>query len=222
MKVLVTAGGTSEPVDGVRRLTNTSTGATGAVLAETFAAQGAEVLLLHAQDARIGEMTVERQSFVSYSDLEAALRRLLGQRRWDAVVHLAAVSDYHVASLEVDGRQVAADGRGKIGTGREVLIRLAPNPKLIDSLRSWSCNPKIQVVGFKLTNDTDPDSRLEQVEKLRARGVADLVVHNDASEINGSRHVATIYAEEGAVVRTDTKEELAAELYRLLAEGRPS
>jgi phosphopantothenoylcysteine synthetase/decarboxylase len=222
MNVLITAGGTSEPVDGVRRLTNTSTGATGAVLAETFAGLGAEVLLVHSEDARIGEMTVERESFTTFADLEAALRRLLGERRWDAIVHLAAVSDYHVASMEVDGETVDPDGRGKIGTGREVVIRLAPNPKLIDNLRSWSCNPEIQVVGFKLTNDTDPDSRLEQVEKLRARGVADLVVHNDASEINGSRHVATIYAEQGAVVRTDTKQELAAELYRLLAERRPS
>jgi phosphopantothenoylcysteine synthetase/decarboxylase len=222
MKVLITAGGTSELLDGVRRLTNTSTGATGAVLAEAFAGLGAEVLLLHAEDARIGEMAVERESFATFADLEAALRRLLGERRWDAIVHLAAVSDYRVASMEVDGETVSPDGRGKIGTGREVVIRLAPNPKLIDSLRSWSCNPEIQVVGFKLTNDTDPASRLEQVEKLRARGVADLVVHNDASEINGHQHRATIYLPDGAVIRTDTKEELAAQLHRLLAERMAS
>jgi phosphopantothenoylcysteine synthetase/decarboxylase len=222
MKVLVTAGGTSEPVDGVRRLTNTSTGATGAVLAETFAAQGAEVLLLHAADARVGDVAVAKESFVTFADLEAALRRLLRESRWDAIVHLAAVSDYHVASLEVDGRRVDADGRGKIATGRAVVIRLAPNPKLIDSLRSWSCNPEIQVVGFKLTNDPDSDSRVAHVDALRARGVTDFVVHNDASEIDGSRHVARIYAEGGASVRTDSKQELAAELYRLLAEGRAS
>jgi phosphopantothenoylcysteine synthetase/decarboxylase len=222
MKVLMTAGGTSEPVDGVRRLTNTSTGATGAVLAEAFARLGAEVLLLHAEDARIGEMAVDRESFVTFDDLEAALRRLLGECRWDAVVHLAAVSDYRVASLEVDGRHVAADGRGKIGTGSEVVIRLAPNPKLIDSLKQWSANPETVVVGFKLTDDPDPGSRAGQVDRLIARGVADFVVHNDASEIDGTRHLATVHSSDGVVSQTESKEDLAAALYRLLAERRPS
>ena len=36
MRILVTAGGTEEPVDGVRRLTNLSTGTTGGVLARHF------------------------------------------------------------------------------------------------------------------------------------------------------------------------------------------
>ena len=222
MRVLITAGGTSEPVDGVRRLTNTSTGATGAVLAETFAGLGADVLLLHAEAACADEVAVERESFATFADLETALRRLLGERRWDAIVHLAAVSDYHVASLEVDGRQVDTDGRGKIGTGRELVIRLEPNPKLIDSLKQWSANPETMVVGFKLTDDPDPGSRAEQVERLMARGVADFVVHNDASEIDGTRHLATVHSSDGVVSQTESKEDLAAALYRLLAEGRAS
>ena len=66
----------------------------------------------------------------------------------DAVIHLAAVSDYAVASVEIDG-EVAA-GTGKIPSGHGVVIRLRPNPKLIDDLKSWSVNPAIRVVGASM------------------------------------------------------------------------
>ncbi len=219
MRVLITAGGTEEPVDGIRRLTNRSTGATGAAIAEFFAAAGAEVLLLHAEGAAVSGPPGAREDFVSFADLEAALRRRLGAEHWDVVIHLAAVGDYSVASVEVDGRTIETVGRGKIGSGREVVIRLRPNPKLLDSLRAWSSNPEITVVGFKLTNDSDPVSRTSQVKSLLDRGVADLVVHNDLSEIDATRHVATIYGSAGEVGRTFTKQQLAEKLHRLLTTG---
>jgi len=219
MKILVTAGGTEEPVDGVRRLTNVSTGATGGVLARHFADCGAEVLLLHAERAPLGTVNVERDTFVTFADLEAALRRHLGGRDWDVIVHLAAVSDYSVASVEVDGRQVAHGDQGKIGSGREVVIRLAPNPKLIDDLKTWSRNPSIKVVGFKLTNEVDPDVRTAQVRALLDRGTTDLVVHNDLSEIEGQDHKAAIWTLKGPVARTTKKTELAQALFRLLHKG---
>ena len=49
--MLVTSGGTSEPIDGVRVLTNTSTGRTGAGIASHFARCGHEVVLLRARNA---------------------------------------------------------------------------------------------------------------------------------------------------------------------------
>ena len=219
MKILVTAGGTEEPMDGVRRLTNTSTGATGGVLARHFADCGAEVLLLHAERAPLGTVEVERGTFVTFADLEAALRRHLGGRDWDAIVHLAAVSDYSVASVEIDGRQVAHGDQGKIKSGHEMVIRLKPNPKLIDSLKWWSRNPSIQVVGFKLTNQAEPADRATQIRALLARGTTDLVVHNDLCEIEGESHLAEIWTPDGPIARTTTKTELAGALFELLHKG---
>ena len=216
MRILITAGGTEEPFDGVRRLTNLSTGATGSALARHSADRGAEVLLLHAERAVPSEAPIERQTFVTFSDLEAALRRNLGERRWDAVVHLAAVSDYSVASIEVDARIIPADDHGKIGSNSEVVIRLQPNPKLIDYIKQWSRNPDALVVGFKLTNDADPTSREAQVQRLLDRGTTDLVVHNDLQDINGEHHLATIFDRRGPLVRTETKEQMAQELFRLI------
>ena len=219
MKILVTAGGTEEPVDGVRRLTNLSTGATGAVLSRFFAERGAEVLLLHAERAGLADVPVQRETFLTFSDLESALRRHLGERRWKAIVHLAAVSDYSVAAIEVDGRAVAPGAPGKIGTGREVVLRLRANPKLLDSLRTWSRNPSIQIVAFKLTDDPDPASRETQVQALLGRGTADLVVHNDLRDLSKDRHPAVIHSPTGPLTRTETKEELARALFRLLQES---
>jgi len=219
MKILLTAGGTEEPVDGVRRLTNTSTGATGGVLARHFADCGAEVLLLHAERAPLADLDLERDTFVTFADLEAALHRHLVGHNWDAVVHLAAVSDYSIASVEVDGRRVTHGDRGKIGSGREVVIRLTPNPKLIDSLKTWSRNPTVQVVGFKLTNEPDPADRATQVRALLARGITDFVVHNDLCEIEGESHLAEIWNPDGPIARTTTKTELAHALFEILHKG---
>jgi phosphopantothenoylcysteine synthetase/decarboxylase len=220
--VLITAGGTEEPLDGVRRLSNTSTGATGLELARTFAARGAEVHLLHAERITVGDLKAQTTRYLTFDDLKSSLGHLLGSRHFDAVIHLAAVSDYGLASLEVDGRSLDRPVRGKIPSGREVVIRLRPNPKLIDRLRSWSKNPDLRVVGFKLTDDPDPGSRRTQVEALLGRGVADLVVHNDIREIDEGRHLAAIYSNHGAIEKTSDKNELAEALYRLLAAGEPS
>ena len=221
MKILVTAGGTEEPVDGVRRLTNSSTGATGGVLARFFAEQGADVLLLHAERAPLSGLSVDRETFVTFADLEAALRRILSEDRWDAVVHAAAVSDYSVASVEVDGRVIEAVDHGKISGGREVVIRLRPNTKLIDGIKRWSRDPNTRVVGFKLTDDPDPSSCEAQVRRLIDRGTTDLVVHNDLGGINDENHRATIYDRRGPLVQTETKEQLARELFRLMMNGDP-
>jgi phosphopantothenoylcysteine synthetase/decarboxylase len=215
--VLVTAGGTEEPIDGVRRLTNTSTGATGGVIARRFAELGAEVVLLHAARAPLEKAPVERATFTSFADLEHQLQRLLGGRDFDAVVHLAAVSDYRVAAVEVDGRAMSHDDTGKIPSGREVVLRLAATPKLIDRLRDWSRNPAIRVVGFKLTNDPEPDERRRQLRALLDRGVADLVVHNDLGGITEDSHPAEIWDRNRRLVETTTKEELANALFGLLA-----
>lgn len=216
MKVLITAGGTTEPIDGVRRMINSSTGATGGTIARVFAAHGIEVVLLHAAAAPLSDIDVHREVFVTYADLETILSQRLRDDRFDAVIHLAAVSDYSVASVEIDGEVCAIDQGGKISSGHEVLIRLAPNPKLLDHLRSWSRNESIQIVAFKLTNEPDSGKRSRQVRALLDRGTSDLVVHNDLAEITDDRHPAEIWTRKGPIVRTTTKTELAQALLGLL------
>lgn len=219
MRVLVTAGGTEEPIDGVRRIANHSTGATGSVIAERLAADGAEVVLLHAARTDIDAAGVDHERFVTFADLEESLRRILGKNHFDAVIHLAAVSDYRVAAVEVDGQRVPHGRTGKIPSGHDVVLRLRPTPKLVDRLRSWSLNPTVRVVAFKLTNDPDLRAREAAVFSLLDRGAVDLVVHNDLAEIGDGTHRAVIWSPAGPIATTTTKPELAAVLAELITTG---
>lgn len=216
MKVLVTAGGTEEPLDGVRFIGNLSTGSTGLEIARDFSAHGWDVCLLHGRRVDTSGLGCETQSFRSFDDLESSLKRLLETRHFDAVVHLAAVSDYRVASIERDGEMLMPGPSGKIESGHELIVRLLPNPKLLDSLRRWSANPDIRIVAFKLTNDPDSERRKAAIEDLLARETAELVVHNDLGEIGHDRHPAAIYTHRGLIGTTATKVELAMMLVRIL------
>ncbi len=218
MKILVTAGGTEEPIDAVRRLTNTSTGATGTVLAQAFAAHGAEVLLLHAERARVDETPCRRETFVTFGDLEQSLKNHLGNEDFDAVVHLAAVGDYALHSIEVDGILVFPGSPGKIGSGHRLTLHLRPTPKLIDRLRGWSRNSEIVVVAFKLTDEPDDTLRRAAVDRLLDRARPDLVVHNDLSGIGPDGHEARIFDSDGEIAHIATKDQLARELWNLISE----
>ena len=93
MRVLITAGGTREPIDEARVIANTSTGRLGARVAGAAVAAGHEVLLLHGmQAARPGSARVRCEVFDTGGELARLLERHAPQA--DAVFHAAAVSDF--------------------------------------------------------------------------------------------------------------------------------
>ncbi|MEN9403972.1 MAG: Coenzyme biosynthesis bifunctional protein CoaBC [Verrucomicrobiota bacterium] len=182
LRVLVTAGGTAEPIDGVRVLTNTSTGATGAMIATRLARAGHEVVLLRAQNALAADGPCREETFVTFAQLDAALRRLLAEESFDAVIHAAAVSDYSIDMVVMAEGGPAAPGpsSGKLASGGAPLLRLRPNPRLVDGLRGLSGTP-FTLVAFKLTHGAEAGPAGEAVRRLFAHSGADFVVHNDLS-----------------------------------------
>jgi phosphopantothenoylcysteine decarboxylase/phosphopantothenate--cysteine ligase len=178
LRVLVTSGGTAEPIDAVRVITNMSTGATGALIAENFARRGHAVTLLRAASARGAEGVSHEETFVTFAELDAALSRLLREESLDVVIHAAAVSDFSIATVEVDGVE-RAPGSAKLGSGSAPILRLKTNPKLLDTLRARSRNSAMKIVAFKLTNDASATEARAAVERLFAEGAVDFVVHND-------------------------------------------
>ncbi len=216
LRVLITSGGTTEPVDGVRVLTNTSTGATGALLAEHFAGCGHEVTLLRAQNAHAASAPVRQETFTSFASLDAALGRLLGEHEFDAVIHAAAVSDFSVGAIETEAGSIAG-GAGKIESAGDVILRLKRNPKLIDRLRARSRNPALRVIGFKLTRDATDTEIRAAVDALRTRTGVDLVVHNDlAWRTADGAFPAAIWPKAGEPTHCATRAELATALEKWL------
>jgi phosphopantothenoylcysteine decarboxylase/phosphopantothenate--cysteine ligase len=205
-RVLVTSGGTREPIDSVRFITNASTGATGALIADTLARHGVEVTLLHAASAEEPREVAARHPFTTFADLNRLLEERLARDRYDAVIHAAAVSDF----------SVERPFSGKLASGQPLTLNLVPTFRIVERLKRYSVNPSILVIAFKLTDTSNPQERLEAVLRLSLQDDIDYVVHNDLSEIGNGRHLTRIYRGARLVAEGRSKEELAGNLLAIV------
>lgn len=218
-KILVTLGGTREVIDGVRSITNTSSGRTGNVIAEYLSDVGHAVTAVCAASGSYPRNVDKVETFVTYSELQSVLKSELSAHSYDAIVHLAAVSDYSVESVEVNGEAQTPSRELKISSEANLRLNLKRNPKIIDELRSFSANENIQVIGFKLTSNATDEQAAEKVAALIAGSKSNFVVHNDVSQITSHAHPAVIVDNEGNLVaRVQTKKELAEKLEQLIRE----
>lgn len=202
LRILVTAGGTSEPIDDVRVMTNRSTGSTGVQLSQKFWECGFPVTLLLSESSPFtspfawAQHEFEVLKFSDYESLKGLLHHELSQKNYSHVFHLAAVSDYSVARLELDGIPVPDSRRaGKIASDQQMSIILKSNPKIVNDLKKVSANKKIKLIAFKLTSGADEKSKLEAVEKLMTNSASDYVVHNDWVQIKQTpeNHIFSVY-----------------------------
>jgi phosphopantothenoylcysteine decarboxylase/phosphopantothenate--cysteine ligase len=217
LRVLVTSGGTSEPIDGVRVLTNTSTGHTGAGIAAYFARCGHEVLLLRARGSIAAGGGCREETFFTFADLDDAWGRLLGEEDFDAVIHAAAVGDFGLEAVEMNGRKQPVNG-AKLDSEIAPVLRLRRQPKLVEDLRDRSRNGAVLVVAFKLTSGTGEDEVRSDVQSLIERAAADLVVHNDLAARSGQdAFPADIYRRDCSLAaHCNTRTDVSCALERLL------
>ncbi len=215
MKVLLTFGGTREYIDAARFITNMSTGRTGRIIAERFAASGCKTVCLCAHGAaRPSGANITVKEFTTFKDLDLLLRRVLKEQAFDAVVHLAAVSDYSPASIEAGGKTFKPGRTAKLDSkAPELKLVLKKNFKIIDRIKKYAAveSPELLLIGFKLTSGAAPARVLE---KVRALASADLVAHNDLEEMK-KKHVFHLYRDGARLADCAGPEELAD---RLLSE----
>ncbi len=219
MKVLITSGGTREPIDGVRYITNFSTGSTGSKIAERLSVLGCEVVYLHGVDAKLPAGDLRTMRFCSFEDLDSQLRDLLGSEPFDAVIHLAAVSDFSLEKIETeDGRFLSPSSEGKMDSGESIKLHMKKNFKILPKLKSYALKGKTPlVVGFKLTNSASDEEVKSKIAKILQAGGIDFVVHNDLQEVTASFHIAEIYSSSGQqLAQTSSKVDLADKLDELI------
>jgi phosphopantothenoylcysteine synthetase/decarboxylase len=199
-RVLITSGGTREAIDGVRYLTNFSTGRTGATLADMFTNCGIDVTYLVGQGAARPQIPCRLEEFESFQDLDQSVYTILQSQPYDAVVHLAAVSDFSISHLTQEERTIAASAQGKLNSDADLSIHLKRNHKIVDGLRNYSTYGDIKVVAFKLTNTTDERERALAVTRILEKPSVDFVVHNDMSDIiSDENHRFCIYQKDGSL-----------------------
>jgi len=156
MNCIVTAGPTYEPLDEVRRFTNFSTGRLGTELANFLAARGHKVTLLVGEQATYsGERHAHRvEIFTTTADLRTRLKTL-ASRSMEAIFHAAAVSDFTFGKIWLrapTGELAEFKSAKKISTREgNLLVELAPTPKILPELRAWF--PQARIVGWKFETD---------------------------------------------------------------------
>src|SRR5437762_2011182 len=162
-RVLVTAGGTREPLDVVRFLGNRSSGRMGAALAAEARRRGAAVTLVAANLSVPAPVGVD---VVPAPTAEALARETLARRDADVVLMAAAVADYRPTER--------AEGK-RPKDGEPWTVTLEPTTDVLRELGAGRTNGQV-LVGFA----ADAGERgLERArEKLEAKQV-DLIVFND-------------------------------------------
>ncbi|MDZ4730368.1 MAG: bifunctional phosphopantothenoylcysteine decarboxylase/phosphopantothenate--cysteine ligase CoaBC [Xanthomonadales bacterium] len=215
--ILITAGGTREPIDSVRYIGNFSSGRTAASLCDALTRAGHEVLWLGAESAQRPSLPCEQRTYVSFTDLHNSLQEMLSRQTFDAVIHAAAVSDYSVDRIQ-QGDTVIAAGHAKLSSNEEISLHLKPNPKLLDQLRGWSKNQQVWIIGFKLTDTADPALRSQAILQLFERARVDAVVHNDLQQIRLDSHPFALHYASGQAESCADVEQLGSCLNRKIRE----
>jgi phosphopantothenoylcysteine decarboxylase/phosphopantothenate--cysteine ligase len=212
--VLVSAGGTREPLDAVRFLGNRSSGRMGVALAEEARKRGAEVTLLA---ANLGVPAPSGVEVVEAPTAQAMLEQALARSDADLVLMAAAVADYRPAD-------VADEKRPKDDDAWEVTLE--PTTDVLRTLGEQRTNGQV-LIGFAADRGERGLARAR--EKLDRKRV-DLVVYNDVSREDigfdaednevvligsaGERRVGKAPKDRIAAAIVDTAEELLRERAR--------
>ncbi|MER5611290.1 MULTISPECIES: bifunctional phosphopantothenoylcysteine decarboxylase/phosphopantothenate--cysteine ligase CoaBC [unclassified Streptomyces] len=207
--VVISAGGTREPLDPVRYLGNRSSGKQGYALARTAVARGARVTLVEANTGLPDPAGAD----VLHAGTAVQLREAVLKAAADAdvVVMAAAVADFRPAEY--------ATGKIKKKDGQEPApITLVRNPDILAEVAGERARPEQIVVGFAAETD---DVLANGREKLRRKG-CDLLVVNEVGErrtFGSEENEAVVLAADGGETQVPygPKEALADTVWDLVS-----
>jgi len=160
--IVVTAGGTEEPIDPVRVITNRSSGKMGIAIAEQARDLGATVRLITARTSVPAPAGVERFEVVTAADMSDAVIKAMKDA--DALIMAAAVSDFTPAKQS--GKKVARSSSG-------LALELKATPDILMRVRERY--PEKHLVGFALETE---DELRHGKEKRKRKGLDLIAVNN--------------------------------------------
>jgi phosphopantothenoylcysteine decarboxylase/phosphopantothenate--cysteine ligase len=202
--IFITAGPTWVPIDKVRVISNRATGKTGIILAKKLSRVGAKVTLLLGPVGQVKlnpKIGIKRYSF--FDELEILLKKELLTKKYDVVIHSAAVSDYKLKNKFT----------GKIKSGiKSLRLDLGPTFKIIDRIKKYS--PRVFLVMFKLELGISQSAMINNARKAMHNAKADLCVVNTFSK---NKYKALIIDEDRVFCVTNSKEQLAKKLLEVIS-----
>jgi phosphopantothenate-cysteine ligase len=219
LKILITAGGTSEKIDSVRRITNSGTGALGALIAEAFipeASAATQIVYICSEDAVRPRLDHNLKIMVAgdVAAVEAAIREACEYTKFDVIIHSMAISDYRVKGVGdsadlAKGVMKKPDIRTKISSDKDdLIVVLEKAPKLIAMFRGLAEGAII--VGFKLLSEVSEEELVSAGHALLVKNKCDFVFANDLKTVLSGRHEGFLIDPDGNYERAVSKEAIAA------------
>lgn len=211
-RLLVTAGGTREPLDPVRFIGNRSSGRQGIAIAVAAAARGASVTLIGANLELSVPASVTLVPVSTTAELEAAA--VAAAEKADVIIMAAAVADYrpeHVTESKIK----------KESTGDRMSIELVKNPDILAGL-ARNRRPGQVIIGFGAETEPDREKLVELGRQKIARKGSDYLVLNTVGWSQGfatERNSVVIVDADGAIVSeaSGSKASVADRILDLLA-----
>jgi phosphopantothenoylcysteine synthetase/decarboxylase len=182
-KILITAGPTWVKIDDVRVISNIASGETGILLAQEAKNQGACVTLLLGPVSNCClDKSIRILHFKFFDELKNKLIEELGSKKYDALIHSAAVSDYRPKKIF----------KHKVSSGlRQFNLKLVTTPKIVNLIKK--IDNSVLSVAFKLEPHSQLDTLIGRAKKLFKSAGMDLVV---ANSILGGRYRAYILSQD--------------------------
>ena len=207
-KILISRGGTYEPIDSVRGITNKSSGKMGLALAKEAYIRGADLTLV------VANVSVEIPSVFDVirvetsSEMNEAILRLVPD--FDIFISAAAVSDF----------EFRKKSDKKIDSSSSLFLNLKPTTKIIRQIKD--INPEIFLVGFKAEFNISKDEIIECARKQIADAGTDLVIANDISKENcqfgSDDNEVLIVDDEVLTVPLASKREIAKSIFDVISK----
>ena len=239
LKILITAGGTTEKIDSVRNISNSSSGKLGIKIANAFKDKfnDAEIYFVHSY--KVEELPYAKNySIKTVEDLEKTMLKLLSEEKIDIVIHSMAVSDFttnfvfDINKLQekiVNNKENITDkifmelleeskidNTNKILSNANVSINLKNTPKIIEMIKKTS--PRTFLVGFKLLDDVNDNELFDVGFNLLRKNRCNLVIANDIKKIRSGNHEALFIYPEKTYDKFIGKDEIAKKLVEIVAK----
>ncbi|MHA1418633.1 MAG: bifunctional phosphopantothenoylcysteine decarboxylase/phosphopantothenate--cysteine ligase CoaBC [Candidatus Heimdallarchaeaceae archaeon] len=169
-KLLINAGPTRAYIDGIRFISNPSSGKMGYALALESWRRGAEVKLVYGATLLPPPKVIEdKVSVESAEEMYDQIMSALKEEQFDYVILAAAMNDFELDEIHDE----------KISSASDLEIKLKPTKKLADAIKEAS--PISQLVLFKAEYKKSDEELREIATKRMQNASADLIVANDVS-----------------------------------------